>query len=93
MVKDESKIIKFGDYCQKYLIKETKIEEVTNLAAQTVGDVINFLDSEGYNIEDPQFRLDMEAVYVMLQAAMCRQKELNSPGIKLLDFIEDDQPA
>lgn len=89
MDKDDSKIIKFGDYCHS---KETS-EEVVDLASQTVEEVMKFLNAEGYNINDPQFLLDFEVVYTMLQAAMCRQKGLNCPGIKLLDFIEDDQPA
>lgn len=52
-----------------------------------VMEVIGKLYAEGYDIQDPDFLLDMEAILRLLTATLCRQCDIEHKYIKELDGL------
>lgn len=52
-----------------------------------VMEVIGKLYAEGYDIQDPDFLLDMEAILRLLIATLCRQCDIEHKYIKELDDL------
>ncbi|KKN07371.1 hypothetical protein LCGC14_1067920 [marine sediment metagenome] len=49
--------------------------------------LISSLFEEGYDIQDPDFLLDMEAILRLLTATLCRQCDIEHKYIKELDDL------
>ncbi len=49
--------------------------------------LISSLFEEGYDIQDPDFLLDMEAILRLLTATLCRQCDIKHKYIKELDGL------
>ncbi len=49
--------------------------------------LIGSLFEEGYDIQDPDFLLDMEAILRLLTATLCRQCDIEHKYIKELDDL------
>lgn len=62
----------------------TKIKGLSN---DLVMESIKRLHAEGYDIRDPDFLLDMEAILRLLTATLCRQCDIEHKYIKELDGL------
>jgi len=79
-------IINFGDFQKTREVKDP-LTKVKGLSANLVMDSIKKLHDEGYDIQDPDFLLDMEAILSLLSATLCRQCDIDHKYIKELDRL------
>ena len=71
--------------------KEAKdpLKTLEGLSANIVMESIKRLYEEGYDIQDPDFLLDMEAILSLLSATLCRQCHIEHKYIKELDRLNN----
>lgn len=81
-------IINFGDFQKTREVKDP-LTKVKGLSANLVMDSIKKLHDEGYDIQDPDFLLDMEAILSLLTATLCRQCDIEHKYIKELDGLNE----
>jgi len=71
--------------------KKTKdpLKTLEGLSSNIIMELIKRLYEEGYDIQDPDFLLDMEAILSLLSAVLCRQCDIKHKYIKELDRLND----
>ena len=65
------------------------LTKIKGLSSDLVIESIKKLHDEGYDIQDADFLLDMEAILRLLTAALCRQCDIEHKYIKELDGLND----
>ncbi len=79
-------IINLNDFRKTNRIVDP-LTKIKGLSADLVMESIKKLHEEGYDIQDPDFLLDMEAILSLLTATLCRQCDIEHKYIKELDDL------
>ncbi len=81
-----SDIINLNDFRRTKGTKDP-LTKIKSLSAELVMESIEKLHSERYDIQDADFLLDMEAILLLLTAALCRQCDIEHKYINELDRL------
>lgn len=65
------------------------LTKIKSLSADLVMASLEKLHEEGYDVQDPDFLLDMEAILSLTTAVLCRQCDIKHKYIKELDGLND----
>ncbi len=81
-------IINLNDFRKTKEAKDP-LKTLEGLSANIFMETIKRLYEEGYDIQNPDFLLDMEAILSLLSATLCRQCDIKHKYIKELDRLND----